>query len=142
MELRDRLSIRRPSAFDDHMNKRPLAVLLIGCVYIVTGAAGFAAHFSELNARHPFENDVAWVELVSLIALVSGAYLLRGHNWARAGAGLDGFPRDPEHLPHADRAGGARPIFRSPDVFSLPSGGHPLLSDCQSDAIEELAERY
>ena len=83
MELRDRLSIRRPSAFDDHMNKRPLAVLLIGCVYIVTGAAGFAAHFSELNARHPFENDVAWVELVSLIALVSGAYLLRGHNWAR-----------------------------------------------------------
>jgi hypothetical protein len=83
MESGDRLSIRRPSAFDDRMNKRPLAVLLIGCVYIVTGAGGFAAHFSELKARHPFENDAAWVELVSLVALVSGVYLLRGRNWAR-----------------------------------------------------------
>ncbi len=65
------------------MNKRPLAVLLIGCVYIVTAVGGFAAHFSELKLRHPFENDAAWVELISLVALVSGVYLLRGHNWAR-----------------------------------------------------------
>lgn len=65
------------------MNKRPLSVLLIGCVYIVTGAGGFVAHLFEFKVRHPFENDAAWVEIVSLIAVVSGAYLLRGHNWAR-----------------------------------------------------------
>jgi hypothetical protein len=65
------------------MEKRPLPVLLIACVYILTGAGGIASNFSEINVRHPFENDAAWVELVSLIALVSGVYLLRGHNWAR-----------------------------------------------------------
>lgn len=84
MESGDRLSIRRPSALDDDsMNKRPLAVIIIACVYIATGAAGLANQLSEFDARHPFANDVAWVALVSLIAIVSGIYMLRGHNWAR-----------------------------------------------------------
>lgn len=65
------------------MNKRPLAVTVIGCVYIVMGAIGFAYHFTEFEAQHPFQNDFVWVELVRLIAIVCGVYMLRGSNWAR-----------------------------------------------------------
>ena len=65
------------------MNKRPLSLTIIGCVYIVMGAIGFAYHVTEFQAPHPFQNDIVWVELVRLIAIVCGVYLLRGHNWAR-----------------------------------------------------------
>jgi hypothetical protein len=61
----------------------PIAVRIVGWIYILTGVVGFAIHFSELKAPNTFPNEAFWVELVSLIAIVSGAYLLRGHNWAR-----------------------------------------------------------
>jgi hypothetical protein len=41
------------------------------------GAIGFAYHFTEFNS------EVIWVELLRLIAIVCGVYILRGHNWAR-----------------------------------------------------------
>lgn len=66
-----------------HMNQRPLAVTIIACVYIVVGAIGFAYHFTEFEAQHPFQNHFVWVELLRLMAIVFGAYMLRGHNWAR-----------------------------------------------------------
>ena len=65
------------------MNQRPLPVTIIGCLYIVMGAIGFAYHFTEFKVRHPFPYDIVWVELLRLIAVVCGGYVLRGHNWAR-----------------------------------------------------------
>ena len=65
------------------MNKRPISVTIIGWLYIATGAIASAYHFADFKAQHPFQSDIIWVELVSLIAIVSGVYLLRGHNWAR-----------------------------------------------------------
>jgi hypothetical protein len=64
------------------MNQRPLAVTIIGCVYILTGAIGFAYHLTEFTAPHPFQYTV-WVELLRVTAVVCGAYMLRGSNWAR-----------------------------------------------------------
>ncbi len=64
------------------MNKRPLSVTIIGCVYIVTGAAGCVFHSTDFKAS-PFVLDAVLPELVSLIAIVCGVYVLRGHNWAR-----------------------------------------------------------
>ena len=63
--------------------QRPLSVIIIGCVYIVTGAIGFAYHFTEFKALYPFRYDIFGVELVRLTAVVCGVYMLRGHNWAR-----------------------------------------------------------
>ena len=64
------------------MNQRLLAVTLIGCVYIVIGAIGFAYHVTEFKVRiHQY--DIVWVELLRLIAIVYGLYTLRGSNWAR-----------------------------------------------------------
>ena len=61
-------------------HKRPLPITILGCVYLGVGAIGFAYHFRESFA-HP--NDGVWIELTELGAVVSGAFLLRGHNWAR-----------------------------------------------------------
>jgi hypothetical protein len=66
-----------------HMNKRPLSVTIIGWVYIVMGAIGFASGVSDFRAQHPFQFDIIGVELIRLTAAVSGAFMLRGDNWAR-----------------------------------------------------------
>jgi hypothetical protein len=65
------------------MNKRPLSVTIIGCVYILVGAIGFTYHFPELMAPNSLRSDTIWVEVVRLAAIVFGAFMLRGNNWAR-----------------------------------------------------------
>ncbi len=65
------------------MNKRPISISIVACVYILTGAIGGAFHLTELKAQPEFPYDIVWVELVSLIAIVAGVYMLRSHNWAR-----------------------------------------------------------
>ena len=47
------------------------------------GVAGFAYHFTGLRAHHQFQSDIIWAELLFLIAIVSGVFILRGRNWAR-----------------------------------------------------------
>jgi len=63
--------------------KRPVSITVVGYLYIVTGAAGFAYHFNEITAQSALRYDGVWVELVRLTAIVCGAYLIRGRNWAR-----------------------------------------------------------
>jgi hypothetical protein len=65
------------------MNKRPLAVTIIGCVYIAIGAIGFAYHLTDLTTRPAFQYDLLWIEAVRLIAIVCGIFMLLGRNWAR-----------------------------------------------------------
>jgi hypothetical protein len=62
---------------------RPPSVTFIAWLYIVMGAIGFLYHLPEVNPQQPFENDALWVELVRLLAVVSGVFMLRGHDWAR-----------------------------------------------------------
>lgn len=64
-------------------NKRPLSVTIVACLYLLVGAVGFVAHGREILARHAFQYDDALVELTEIVAIVSGAFMLRGHNWAR-----------------------------------------------------------
>jgi hypothetical protein len=65
------------------MNKRPLSVTVISCLFIAAGLMGLGYHLTEIKAHHPFQYDVLWVCLVRLIAIVCGFYMLRGSNWAR-----------------------------------------------------------
>lgn len=65
------------------MSKRPLAVTIIALVYVLMGVAGLAYHLAAFKAEHPFQYDNVWIELIFVIAIVSGVYMLRGHNWAR-----------------------------------------------------------
>lgn len=60
--------------------KRPVAVIVIACLYLLVGVAGFAAHFHELLAHH---SDAIGIEATELLAVVSGVGLLLRQNWAR-----------------------------------------------------------
>ncbi len=62
---------------------RPLPVTVISCVYLLVGTAGFAYHFNEIQLRNAFRYDAVWVELVEIVAVVGGTFMLRGQNWAR-----------------------------------------------------------
>ncbi len=65
------------------MKKRPISVTIVGWVYIVAGLGGIAAHATEFDLRHPFSNDVVLALIVRLLAIIAGAFMLRGANWAR-----------------------------------------------------------
>lgn len=64
------------------MMRRPLTVTIIALLLIAVGAIGFTYHFGELG-RRPFPWEAVWVELVRLLAIVIGVFMLRGQNWAR-----------------------------------------------------------
>lgn len=59
--------------------KRPLSVTILGWVYIAVGLIGFGYHLTGFVFR---TEDVA-IESVRLLATIAGAFLLRGHDWAR-----------------------------------------------------------
>ena len=65
------------------MTKRPISVTIISVIFAAAGVIGFVFHLAEFNLRQPCQNDVVWVLLVRLIAIVCGVYMLRGSNWAR-----------------------------------------------------------
>jgi hypothetical protein len=60
--------------------KRPISIPILACVYILVGVAGFVFHFHELLAAH---REALLIEATELLAIVAGAFLLRGQNWAR-----------------------------------------------------------
>jgi hypothetical protein len=64
------------------MHKRPLQVTLLSILYILTGAVGLVHHSVELKGK-PFEDSAMLALLISLIAILAGAYMLLRKNWAR-----------------------------------------------------------
>ena len=60
--------------------KRPVSVTIVAGVYLAVGVIGFAFHFRELLAS---QHDAVWIELTEFVAILCGAFLLRGQNWAR-----------------------------------------------------------
>lgn len=74
------------------MNSRPRSMTIIGWLFIAVGVItllyglhgprdGAAQPSSETGAHHPF--DHAYVPVVRIAAIVGGAGLLYGFNWAR-----------------------------------------------------------
>jgi hypothetical protein len=63
--------------------RRPPIVVIVACVYLTVGVAGFALHFPELLAVHASQCDGLWIELTEFLAVLAGAFLLRRRNWAR-----------------------------------------------------------
>jgi len=65
------------------MNKRPLSVTIISCLFIAAGVVGLGYHATELKAQQPFQYDLLWICFVRLLAIIAGEFMLRGFNWAR-----------------------------------------------------------
>jgi len=65
------------------MPKRPLSITIISWFYIAAGVTGIAYHSTELNIHAPFENDAILLIFIRLLAIIGGAFTLRGAHWAR-----------------------------------------------------------
>ena len=65
------------------MNKRPIAVTAIAWLLIAAGAFGFSVHLRELVLGKSFRVEDLWIPLAGLVPVLTGAFLLRGQNWAR-----------------------------------------------------------
>lgn len=63
-------------------SKRPIAVLIFSCLYIVVGTTEFFVHFN-FHELMVLQLDSLWIEPVELLAVISGAFMIRGRNWAR-----------------------------------------------------------
>jgi hypothetical protein len=63
--------------------KRPLAVTIIGWLLVVVGVSGFVLHLYEAKPQHALEGENPWILATELVAIVGGAFLLRGKSWAR-----------------------------------------------------------
>jgi hypothetical protein len=65
------------------MKNRPLPVIIVAILFIVAGTVGFIYHFNELFEPSARLNEIGWVQLVRIIAIVCGILLLLAVNWAR-----------------------------------------------------------
>jgi hypothetical protein len=65
------------------MNRRPIAVTILGCILIATGVASLAFHATDFKPSHVLPSELVWISLVRIIAIVSGVFILRGSNRAR-----------------------------------------------------------
>ena len=63
--------------------KRPLSVILISLLMIVTGAVTTVFHGMEAMKDHPLGYDSILAILVSVLAVIAGVFMLRARNWAR-----------------------------------------------------------
>ncbi|HTD60059.1 MAG TPA: hypothetical protein VK679_05365 [Gemmatimonadaceae bacterium] len=63
--------------------KRSLPVTIIGWLLVVVGVSGFVLHLYEAKPQHALEGENPWILATELVAIVGGAFLLRGENWAR-----------------------------------------------------------
>ena len=59
--------------------RRPWPVTVFGILFVLAGSVGFGYHL----AHRPFERDVILISAIRLLAVLGGAFLLLGHNWAR-----------------------------------------------------------
>lgn len=65
------------------MKKRPIPVTIISWLLFAVGVFAMIAHFMDFKIQHPFQYDIVWIAIIEIIAIVTGAYLLLGRNWAR-----------------------------------------------------------
>jgi uncharacterized membrane protein len=65
------------------MNKRPIAVTIIAILLILVGAGGLVRDAMGLKPHAAFHAETPLIAAVHLLAIVAGAFLLRGHTWAR-----------------------------------------------------------
>jgi uncharacterized membrane protein len=61
----------------------PLTISILSCVFLATGAIGFAHHLTDFKTQQPFQYEFVWISAVRLTAIVCGVFMLRGNNWAR-----------------------------------------------------------
>src|SRR5262245_58596503 len=65
------------------MSKRPLSITVVSWIFIAAGVVGLTYHATQFKALPPFDYELLGICFVRLLAIVCGAFMLRGRNWAR-----------------------------------------------------------
>lgn len=63
-------------------SRRPLSVTIIGWLFVAAGIVGFVYHATGRHTSGRFDYQAMWVLCVRLLAIVGGAFVLRGARWA------------------------------------------------------------
>jgi hypothetical protein len=66
------------------MKPRPLSVAVIGWTFIAAGLVGLAHHAPEFHSTTTAKDVDVLILLIRILAILGGAYLLLGANWARS----------------------------------------------------------
>lgn len=64
-------------------NQRPRSVTVIAWLFIAAGIVGLAYHATALETAGPLDYETVWVLVLRLLAVIGGAFMLRGADWAR-----------------------------------------------------------
>lgn len=62
------------------MSNRPLSVTFVAWLYLVVNVVGLALHYSDVLPPHHMED--LWIDVVRILGVVAGAFLLRRAVWA------------------------------------------------------------
>lgn len=65
------------------MKNRPLPVIVVAILFILTGCVGFVYHIKDLFEPSHVLSEVIWVLALRILAVVCGVLLLYRVNWAR-----------------------------------------------------------
>lgn len=63
--------------------KRPISITILAWLYIVVGALGTAAHYADFRTHKPVLNEIVWITVLGVAAIVAGVFMRDGRNWAR-----------------------------------------------------------
>src|SRR5258705_11828577 len=65
------------------MKNRPLAVIIVSVLFIITGCVGFVYHIKDLFESNARPNELIWILFLRILAVVCGLLLLFRISWAR-----------------------------------------------------------
>ena len=65
------------------MKTRPLPVIIVSILFILSGCVGFAYHVKELFGLNNNLNETIWILFLRILAVACGLLLLFRINWAR-----------------------------------------------------------
>jgi hypothetical protein len=63
--------------------KRPISITILAWLYIVVGALGTAAHYADFRTNKPVLNEIVWITVLGVAAIVAGVFMRDGRDWAR-----------------------------------------------------------
>jgi hypothetical protein len=65
------------------MKGRPLPVVMVSLLFILTGCIGFAYHINDFSKPNASSFELIWVLFLRILAVVCGLLLFFRMNWAR-----------------------------------------------------------
>ncbi|MGO9324234.1 MAG: hypothetical protein ACLP07_06695 [Terracidiphilus sp.] len=63
--------------------KRPITITILSWLYIAIGVLSTAAHYANFSSHKPMVNEFVWITALGAAAILAGAFMLHGQNWAR-----------------------------------------------------------